>query len=86
MIEASGKDVEIHKIGLRPGEKLYEELMSEEEGVRALETEELFIIMPYHLEAGTMITYYPGAVKAGLLGYRSDEVDIIGTEEIKQML
>lgn len=38
------KDTVIKTIGLRPGEKMYEELMTEEESTNTLETEELFII------------------------------------------
>ena len=84
--DRAGKGAKIDIIGLRPGEKLYEELMSEEEGVRALETDELFIILPYHLDASNMITYYPGAARARLQGYRSDEANIISIDEIKSML
>ncbi|MGD6940729.1 SDR family NAD(P)-dependent oxidoreductase [Cytobacillus gottheilii] len=38
--------VQIKEIGLRPGEKMYEQLMTEDEAKIALETEELFILLP----------------------------------------
>lgn len=38
--------VQINEIGLRPGEKMYEQLMTEDEAKVALETDELFILMP----------------------------------------
>lgn len=34
-------------IGIRPGETMYEELMTEEESMRAVETDEMFIIAPF---------------------------------------
>ena len=39
-------NVQIKEIGLRPGEKMYEQLMTEDEAKIALETEELFILLP----------------------------------------
>ncbi|MBR6729217.1 MAG: polysaccharide biosynthesis protein, partial [Clostridia bacterium] len=41
-----GKDIEIEVTGLRPGEKLYEELMMETEGLTATENEKIFIMEP----------------------------------------
>lgn len=38
--------IEIVEIGTKPGEKLYEELMSEEETRRALELEKYFVVLP----------------------------------------
>jgi FlaA1/EpsC-like NDP-sugar epimerase len=40
------KDIEILEVGARPGEKLYEELMNDEETRRSFDSEELFIIIP----------------------------------------
>lgn len=39
-------DVEVQIIGARPGEKLYEELMTEEELARAVEMDDLFVVLP----------------------------------------
>ena len=39
-------EIEIKNIGKRPGEKLYEELMTEEEAENAYEDEEMFIVLP----------------------------------------
>jgi len=43
------EDVKIKKIGARPGEKLYESLMTEEEAENALETDDMFIVLPHKL-------------------------------------
>jgi len=40
------EDIKIEKIGAQPGEKLFEELMTEEEASRAYEINDLFLILP----------------------------------------
>lgn len=42
----SSDDIEVVEIGTKPGEKLYEELMSDEETRRALELDSYFSVMP----------------------------------------
>ena len=39
-------DINIDIIGTKPGEKMYEELMTEDEAARSLEREDMFIILP----------------------------------------
>ena len=39
-------EIKIKNIGKRPGEKLYEELMTEEEAMNAYENEEMFVVVP----------------------------------------
>lgn len=49
LAETYGQDpqqVEISEIGMKPGEKLYEELMSDEETRRSLELERYFAVLP----------------------------------------
>jgi len=43
---ALGKDIEIAEIGVKPGEKMYEELMNDEEVRRTFETDNFFVILP----------------------------------------
>lgn len=86
VIENSGKDAEMSIIGLRPGEKLYEELMSEEESVRALETDELFIIIPYDHERRECRGSYSGARLAERGTYSSTAAEAMSLEAIKAML
>ena len=43
-------DIEIKYTGLRPGEKLYEELLRQEEGVSASSREGIFIAKPFFME------------------------------------
>jgi len=46
-MDAHGRAVTVEQIGLRPGEKFYEELITDHERGRCLETERLLIVLPY---------------------------------------
>ena len=46
-----GKDINIRYIGLRPGEKLYEELLMNEEGLERTANKKIFIGKPIELDA-----------------------------------
>jgi FlaA1/EpsC-like NDP-sugar epimerase len=50
------KDIEIKVTGLRPGEKLYEELMMDEEGLGKTLHEKIFIAKPMDIEFGRLTT------------------------------
>ena len=45
-----GVDIEIKYTGLRPGEKLYEELLMEEEGLKGTENELIHIGKPIEMD------------------------------------
>jgi UDP-N-acetylglucosamine 4,6-dehydratase/5-epimerase len=48
MAEAVAPDCHIECIGIRPGEKLHEVLLSEDESRNAAETDDMFVIQPAH--------------------------------------
>jgi len=48
MAQAVGPDCQIDCIGIRPGEKLHEVLLSEDESRNAVETDDMFVIQPAH--------------------------------------
>ena len=48
LAETIAPGCEVETIGIRPGEKLHEVLVSEDESRNALETEEMFVIQPVH--------------------------------------
>ena len=54
---ANGKDIAIKEIGAKPGEKMYEELMNDEEVRRAYEIEDFFVVLPAF--AGNHEDHYP---------------------------
>ncbi|MBN2065812.1 MAG: polysaccharide biosynthesis protein [Candidatus Thermoplasmatota archaeon] len=84
------KKEDIHKkvIGLRPGEKMYEELMTETEAELAFETKDMLIIPPQI--ALPSIRYeaidYEGAKKSKLKRYVSRDVDLLSKQDIKKLL
>ncbi len=48
LAETIAPGCEVEEIGIRPGEKLHEVLVSEDESRHTLETEEMFVIQPSH--------------------------------------
>jgi FlaA1/EpsC-like NDP-sugar epimerase len=80
--------VERKLIGIRPGEKMYELLMSEDEASIALEVDDMFIIPP-HIEIpyrGVMRRAYEGAKPAPQTGYDSRRDLPMGQRAILSML
>lgn len=69
-------------IGMQPGEKMYEELMTEEESKMALETDDMYIIPP--LAGGNRD--YAGALRAAAGTYASHRVRPVGRDQIRQLL
>jgi FlaA1/EpsC-like NDP-sugar epimerase len=56
-------DIKMEEVGAKPGEKLYEELMSEEETQRSLELKDMFVVTPAFKSIYHSITYeYPDTV------------------------
>lgn len=51
------KDIEIRFTGLRPGEKLYEELLMDEEGLRKTDNSKIFIGAPIRMNAATFFDH-----------------------------
>jgi len=61
------EDIEIVEIGAKPGEKLYEELMSDEEVHRSIELSDMFVITPAFKAIYHSINYeYPDVVNTRL--------------------
>ena len=63
-----GVDIAIKEIGLRPGEKLYEELLLAEEGQLTTENNKIFIAKPYFSDyerLGLMMDEFRGLMETG---------------------
>lgn len=59
------ESIEIIEVGSKPGEKLYEELMNAEEIRRAVELEDMFVILPAFRNVYRQVDYtYPGVLSA----------------------
>ncbi len=81
------EDIKIEIIGTKPGEKMYEELMTEDEASRSLERDDMFIILPQIEDELTKIdesTY--DAVPIRSKDYVSKDVIPITKDEIKTIL
>src|SRR5262249_56623433 len=85
MAEALAPDAELRIIGIRPGEKLHEILLTEDEARHSLETENGYVIQPEHA------TWPLRAVDDGRpppAGFRhsSDHSDRwLGVDELREM-
>lgn len=89
--EVSGfrpEDIPIKIIGTRNGEKLYEDLMAEEESERAYERDNMFLIIPHTLahEAALDSSMTDGFIKANRGNYSSHEARLVDKDEIKRIL
>ena len=81
-------EVELTYIGSKPGEKLYEELMSEEETHRSQELEDMFVTLPAHRFMYKHVDHvYPNLVRPGVEGaYISSSEERMSVEQIKDFL
>lgn len=83
------RKVEIKKIGIRPGEKLYEKLLSEEEAESAYENEELFLISSRIAKPNEdlILKNYPGFKKTSSKSvYNSQTAPKLSKDEIQKLL
>jgi len=81
------KDIEVKIIGTIPGEKMYEELMTEDEATRSLEREDMFIIAPLIMDG---LSKYDGsaydATPIRSKDYVSKDVVPLNKDEIRAIL
>lgn len=82
------EEIEIKTIGAKPGEKLYEELMNEEEISRAMELEDMFVILPAFKSIYREREYnYPGIIRKKIeKPYISRDEKFLTLQEIKDYL
>ena len=82
------RSIEIKTIGAKPGEKLYEELMSSEETRRALELERYFVVLPAFRGVYKDIEFtYPGLVSHEVDNpYVSADEPALSREELRSFL
>lgn len=88
LISTGGKNrMKTKIVGAKAGEKLYEELTTEEETARTLETENLYIVLPYkEIRQQIDVEGYPVIKTAKDVAYRSDNVQSLSIESIKDLL
>jgi UDP-N-acetylglucosamine 4,6-dehydratase/5-epimerase len=78
-------DIRIKQIGLRPGEKMFEELMTDLESAHAYELPNMFIIPN---DFSKKQVFYDGAKKGNGSGksYSSDQITPIAIEQVRSMV
>jgi FlaA1/EpsC-like NDP-sugar epimerase len=88
MISGESNSIEIKEIGPKPGEKLYEELMTDEETGRALELEEMFSVLPAFRHVYEDIDYsYPNVLSENVDDpYISANSTALNKDQIKSYL
>ena len=83
----SASDIPIKIIGTKPGEKMYEELMTEDEALRSFERDDMFIIAP--MICGNDSLYQSSSYNAVPIeskDYISRDVPAISKDEIRSIL
>ena len=82
------ESIEIIEIGAKPGEKLYEELMSTEEVRRSVELEQFYSVLPAFRDAYDNISYNYKNIKNAIVSdpYISSEQPLLTVKEIKAFL
>jgi UDP-N-acetylglucosamine 4,6-dehydratase/5-epimerase len=66
-----GKKIRIKLIGLRPGEKLHETLLTEDESLHTVDIKDMFVILPHNIVDMPHLSRYEDAKKAPIGAYRS---------------
>ncbi|SHN07245.1 SDR family NAD(P)-dependent oxidoreductase [Gracilibacillus kekensis] len=80
LIQHSGSPVTTEYIGLKPGEKMYEELMTYDESQQAWELEDMFVI------PSESARVYPDSKKVKHGTYRSNDQEVVTKEQLQQLL
>lgn len=82
------KDIELQTIGSKPGEKFYEELLSDEETRRSIELEDYFVVLPAFKSVYSMIDYdYPSTVSSSIdRPYNSSLEQPMEIEQLRRFL
>lgn len=76
------KEIKLKEIGLRPGEKQYEELMTYDESLHAIELPNMFIIpSPFK-----PLSQYKNGKKAKPGNYQSGDPKPLGIEELRRLI
>lgn len=79
--------LEIQEIGAKPGEKLYEELLTEDEAGHSLELEDLFVTVPAFRGLYQQQNYdFPGARAADRRPYTSAEAQCLELEALREFV
>ena len=79
------EDVDIKRIGLRPGERKFEELMTKQESEFAYDIGDMYAVMP-STHGKEMEKHYCNEKKAEVVAYNSSNMEIIHKQQVRRML
>ena len=86
-VGSNNRRSEVVEIGVKPGEKIYEELMSDEETSRALETSNYFVILPAFRDLYSVDYEYDDTVHSNdIRPYVSSVEPALTRDELRQYL
>jgi UDP-N-acetylglucosamine 4,6-dehydratase len=87
LAKAISSDAKIEIIGIRPGEKLHEEMISQNDAHRTYKYNDYFVIAPEHVQWGKPIEFTGGELVNSDFSYSSDSNDWFFTvPEIQDLL
>ena len=78
--------VKIETIGMRPGEKLYEELMTEEESKFAFDLGKMYAVCPVTYDTERFREFYKHYKPADIGSYRSHNMESISKEQVRELV
>lgn len=84
--ELNRENIQIKNIGLRAGEKMFEELMTEEEANYAYEFEDMFAVIPVSFDRVKYQSFYAKSKGAEIKGYTSKDVKPISKEQLRELI
>ncbi len=82
----SKNEIKIREIGLRAGEKMFEELMTKEEAHYAYDLENMFAVTPVNFDRIKYQNFYLNSKRAELKSYTSSEANPINKEQIRKII
>lgn len=85
MVDDPKDKKKVSHIGIRPGEKIHESLLSAAEGVRTVEFGEYYVVLP-QIEINAVMKKYKGKKVLGEIRYASDNTRRMTNKELKQVL
>ncbi len=77
----NSRDVKIQETGMRAGEKLHEDLMTEDEARRSLDSGDLYAILPPKADPKA----YPGFTPVKPFKYTSKDAKLLGYDELRKL-
>ena len=80
------KKIQVRIIGAQPGEKVYEELMTEEESTRAVELPDMYVLQPQIRDLFTREYKYPHQKKPSVTRFISHDLQPMGKDEIQSLI